>query len=96
MSPVSINSHPSKVCSRTLYESKGLEFNDVGPHPAGISKFFNATQVLVYNFFKDSTANVNQWRLVMRGDPDETRHASICMEVWFSIPSATQSLNHKV
>lgn len=50
------------------------------------------TKVLLYNFFKDSTATLNQWRLVLNGVPDggnlpntptfdETRHASICVEV---------------
>jgi len=53
---------------------------------------FNTTQVLLYNFFEDSDANANQWRLVMRGrsdgtyetpvpEFDETKHASICIEV---------------
>ena len=50
------------------------------------------TKVLLYNFFKDSTATLNQWRLVLNevsnrgrlsGAPafDETRHASVCVEV---------------
>jgi hypothetical protein len=49
-------------------------------------------QVVLYNFFEDSTATPNQWRLVLNeisnGDDlpdvptfDETRHASICVEV---------------
>ena len=49
----------------------------------------NSTQVLLYNFFKDSTASASQWRLVMRDSPDgvpvpdfdETKHAGICTEV---------------
>jgi len=58
---------------------------------------FNTMQVLLYNFFEDSTANASQWRLVLRGmsngacnvpvpDFDETKHASICTEVVFLIP----------
>jgi hypothetical protein len=50
------------------------------------------TKVLLYNFFEDSTATLNQWRLVLNGVSDgddfsdaptfdETRHASICVEV---------------
>lgn len=50
------------------------------------------TKVLLYNFFGDSTATLNQWRLVLNGVTnvdnlsdapafDETRHASICIEV---------------
>ena len=49
-------------------------------------------KVLLYNFFEDSTATPAQWRLVLNGvfkrgnlsdvpTFDETRHASICMEV---------------
>ncbi|KAF9778765.1 hypothetical protein BJ322DRAFT_1114103 [Thelephora terrestris] len=67
----------------TLYESKGLEFNDV----------------FLYNFFKDSTANASQWRLVIRGnsdgipapDFDETRHASICTELKFLYVAITRA-----
>ena len=55
----------------------------------------------MYNFFKDSMATLNQWRLVLnevsngrRLDApafDETRHASVCVEVrylylCFSLP----------
>ena len=50
------------------------------------------TKVLLYNFFKDSTATLSQWRLVLNGISDgndllgapafdETRHTSICVEV---------------
>ena len=76
---------------RTLYESKGLEFNDVSltlPH----IHLYQRTKVLLYNFFEDSTATSNQWRLVLNmvskgGNSSyvptfgETRHAIICMEV---------------
>jgi len=47
---------------------------------------------MLYNFFEDSTATLNQWRLVLNGVSnrgnssdvptfDETRHASVCVEV---------------
>ncbi|KAK0207928.1 hypothetical protein DFS33DRAFT_393620 [Desarmillaria ectypa] len=62
----------------TVYESKGLEFNDV----------------LLYNFFADSPASLSQWRVVLNAvekskqDPrnpppqfDHIRHASICHEL---------------
>ncbi|KAK0197996.1 hypothetical protein F5146DRAFT_1130943 [Armillaria mellea] len=62
----------------TIYESKGLEFNDV----------------LLYNFFSDSPAGLSQWRVVLNAveeskrDPknpapqfDHIRHASICNEL---------------
>ncbi|KAG7450843.1 uncharacterized protein BT62DRAFT_1001658 [Guyanagaster necrorhizus] len=62
----------------TIYESKGLEFNDV----------------LLYDFFADSLAGPAQWRVVLNAieetneDPknlpprfDSIRHASICDEV---------------
>ncbi|KAK0232752.1 hypothetical protein IW262DRAFT_1259998, partial [Armillaria fumosa] len=61
----------------TVYESKGLEFNDV----------------LLYNFFADSPAEPAQWRVVLnaieeskqdfRPPPrfDHVRHASICNEL---------------
>ena len=61
-----------------------------------VPQFLNTIQVLLYNFFKDSHATANQWRLVKRSNsngmastsvPDfnETKHASICMEVLFFI-----------
>jgi hypothetical protein len=54
-------------------------------------------KVLLYNFFKDSTATLNQWRLLLNGISDgynfpgaptfdETRHASICVEVCCTRP----------
>ena len=73
-----------------------------------VSSFFtypiaDKDKVLLYNFFEDSTATSNQWRLVLNRISngvdlsdvptfDETRHASICIEVrysWleFSLPS---------
>ncbi|KAG2091484.1 uncharacterized protein F5147DRAFT_822994 [Suillus discolor] len=59
----------------TLYESKGLEFNDV----------------LLYNFFEDSVIDLSRWRIVLNGvegqehapnfDRDETRYAGVCSEL---------------
>lgn len=61
----------------TLYESKGLEFNDV----------------LLYNFFADSTVDLAQWRVVLNAlsegqnnkykapDFDDTRHNGVCRDV---------------
>ncbi|KAI6165387.1 hypothetical protein EDD17DRAFT_225222 [Pisolithus thermaeus] len=67
----------------TLYESKGLEFNDV----------------LLYNFFEDSNVDLSRWRVVLaatggvvgshnRSQPqvptferDESRYAAICSEL---------------
>ena len=77
---------------RTLYESKGLEFNDVGPTFLHAYTVADETKVLLYNFFEDSTATSAQWRLVLNGVSnrgnlsdvptfDETHHASICIEV---------------
>ncbi|KAG1719467.1 hypothetical protein EDB19DRAFT_2045105 [Suillus lakei] len=63
----------------TLYDSKGLEFDDV----------------LLYNFFGDSAIDAPRWRIVLNGVQgqgcapdfyrDETRYAGICSErknVW--------------
>lgn len=77
---------------RTLYESKGLEFNDVSLTFLRIFLVADKTKVLLYNFFGDSNATLNQWRLVLNriseGEGisdaptfDDTRHASICVEV---------------
>ncbi|KAG1719550.1 hypothetical protein EDB19DRAFT_1860748 [Suillus lakei] len=59
----------------TLYESKGLEFEDV----------------LLYNFFEDSAVDASRWRVVLnvvQGQGyapdfyrDETRYAGICSEL---------------
>ncbi|KAG2139121.1 uncharacterized protein EDB93DRAFT_708493 [Suillus bovinus] len=59
----------------TLYESKGLEFNDV----------------LLYNFFEDSVVDLSRWRVVLNGiddqehapdfDRDEARYAGVCSEL---------------
>ncbi|CDO74781.1 hypothetical protein BN946_scf185001.g29 [Trametes cinnabarina] len=71
----------------TLYESKGLEFNDV----------------LLFNFFEDSTADISQWRVVLNALPqdqrrahpaptfDETRHSGICRELKFLYVAITRA-----
>ncbi|TFY76337.1 hypothetical protein EWM64_g7674 [Hericium alpestre] len=71
----------------TLYESKGLEFNDV----------------LLYNFFEDSTLDIAQWRVILnaleRGNRskvmaptfDENRHAGICTELKFLYVAITRA-----
>ena len=81
---------------RTLYESKGLEFNDVGCCIVCseilyvlISKQPCDFQVVLYNFFHDSTLDVSQWRVILNAVDlgelvpkfDEMRHAPICSEV---------------
>ncbi|KAG5646925.1 hypothetical protein DXG03_002001 [Asterophora parasitica] len=72
----------------TLYESKGLEFNDV----------------LLFNFFEDSTVDLSQWRLLLSaldipvttvGTPqfDTTRHAGVCAEfLYVAITRARKNL----
>ncbi|KZP30397.1 hypothetical protein FIBSPDRAFT_1038357 [Athelia psychrophila] len=70
----------------TLYESKGLEFNDV----------------LLYNFFEDSTADLSQWRVVLNTIPQvslgapaprfsDARHAAICSELKFLYVAITRA-----
>jgi superfamily I DNA/RNA helicase len=73
----------------TLYESKGLEFNDV----------------LLYNFFEDSSADLTCWRVVLNGierSPrsdltelapafDEIKHAKICTELKFLYVAITRA-----
>ncbi|KAJ7139395.1 hypothetical protein C8R44DRAFT_867547 [Mycena epipterygia] len=74
----------------TLYESKGLEFNDV----------------LLYNFFEDSGVLEAQWRVVLNvmehRDIDTTpapmfdkmRHASVCTELKFLYVALTRARNN--
>ncbi|TDL28963.1 hypothetical protein BD410DRAFT_818373 [Rickenella mellea] len=71
----------------TLYESKGLEFNDV----------------LLFNFFEDSTVDESQWRVVLKGVEcsdnrkiqapifDEIRHAGVCTELKFLYVALTRA-----
>ncbi|KAG6874166.1 hypothetical protein C0995_005584 [Termitomyces sp. Mi166 len=76
----------------TLYDSKGLEFNDV----------------LLFNFFEDSSVELSQWRLLLSAaNPfeltddsipavaapqfDRTRHASICAELKFLYVAITRA-----
>ena len=81
--------------SRTLYESKGLEFDDVNDvsclHRAVIPII--SYQVLLYKFFEDSSSDLSQWRIVLNmineedgvvvSAPtfDNSRHAGVCTEV---------------
>ncbi|KAH9921295.1 uncharacterized protein B0H18DRAFT_880310 [Fomitopsis serialis] len=75
----------------TPYESKGLEFNDV----------------LLYNFFADSTVDLSQWRVVLNALPqgsgealraprfDDSRHNGVCRELkilYVAITRARQNL----
>lgn len=82
---------------RTLYESKGLEFDDVSSTFLPTYAITDEPKVILYNFFEDSTATLNQWRLVLNEVPDggdlpdaptfdETRHASIRVEVRYLRP----------
>ncbi|KAG1738631.1 P-loop containing nucleoside triphosphate hydrolase protein [Suillus paluster] len=67
--------------NRTLYENKGLEFNDMT----------DSGQVLLYNFFEDSVIDASRWRVILNGVEsrgyapdfyrDETRYAGICSEL---------------
>ncbi|THU96851.1 hypothetical protein K435DRAFT_754482 [Dendrothele bispora CBS 962.96] len=70
----------------TVYESKGLEFNDV----------------LLYNFFANSPAELSQWRVVLNALEDEdlavpdfdrnrSRYASICSELKFLYVAITRA-----
>ncbi|RXW14070.1 hypothetical protein EST38_g11783 [Candolleomyces aberdarensis] len=71
----------------TLYESKGLEFDDV----------------LLYKFFEDSPVDLSQWRVVLNlvgpltkrsvNVPrfDEARHAGVCSELKFLYVAITRS-----
>ncbi|TFY57544.1 hypothetical protein EVJ58_g6956 [Rhodofomes roseus] len=75
----------------TPYESKGLEFNDV----------------LLYNFFADSTVDLSQWRVVLNALPggssealraprfEDSRHNGVCRELktlYVAITRARQNL----
>ncbi|PCH33046.1 hypothetical protein WOLCODRAFT_62498 [Wolfiporia cocos MD-104 SS10] len=71
----------------TLYESKGLEFNDV----------------LLYNFFADSTVDATRWRVVLNALPehyarlhkaphfDDSRHHGVCRELKFLYVAITRA-----
>ncbi|CAE7232048.1 unnamed protein product, partial [Rhizoctonia solani] len=72
----------------TLYESKGLEFDDV----------------LLYNFFEDSVPSESTWRVILQrlhatniGPAprfDEIRHAVICTELKNLYVGLTRARNH--
>ncbi|KIK18632.1 hypothetical protein PISMIDRAFT_178561 [Pisolithus microcarpus 441] len=77
----------------TLYESKGLEFDDV----------------LLYNFFEDSNVDLSRWRLVLaaidtaveghnlryqqasRFERDTSRYAAVCSELKFLYVGITRA-----
>ncbi|KIK71556.1 hypothetical protein GYMLUDRAFT_33762 [Collybiopsis luxurians FD-317 M1] len=70
----------------TIYDSKGLEFNDV----------------LLYNFFSDSPAKLAQWRLILSAlnrsgmtapdfERDKQRYTSICTELKFLYVAITRA-----
>lgn len=66
-----------------MYEAKGLEFSDV----------------LLYNFFKDSPSSNANWRVILKaggnGTPapvfDEPRHAGVCTELKFLYVGLTRA-----
>ncbi|KAI6165389.1 hypothetical protein EDD17DRAFT_1754090 [Pisolithus thermaeus] len=78
---------------RTLYESKGLEFDDV----------------LLYNFFEDSSVDLSRWRLVLAAiddaveghnlrrqqapcfERDTSRYAGVCSELKFLYVGITRA-----
>ncbi|TDL19417.1 hypothetical protein BD410DRAFT_842137 [Rickenella mellea] len=70
----------------TLYESKGLEFDDV----------------LLYDFFDDAVMDASRWRVVLNGiKPEsstfrapafnEVRHAAVCSELKFLYVAVTRA-----
>ncbi|KAI0641195.1 hypothetical protein C8Q79DRAFT_920041 [Trametes meyenii] len=66
----------------TISESKGLEFNDV----------------LLFDPFEDSTAEYQQWRIVLDGVPGEmapafedSRHSGVCRELKFLYVAVTRA-----
>lgn len=80
--------------NRTLYESKGLEFDDVSTSFFCCIESSNIAQVLLYDFFETSPIDVARWRVVLNalspkdasrigGLPvfNEVRHAGVCTEV---------------
>ncbi|KAM5542265.1 hypothetical protein V8D89_004138, partial [Ganoderma adspersum] len=70
----------------TVYESKGLEFDDV----------------LLYNFFEDSKVEYSQWRVLLNSVPgceapafDDGRHGGVCRELknlYVAVTRARQNL----
>jgi hypothetical protein len=80
----------------TIYDSKGLEFNDVSSinFLCSLDKHLSMFEkVLLYNFFADSPAKLSQWRVILSALSDQSavaapefernrqRYASICTEV---------------
>ncbi|KAJ2931128.1 hypothetical protein H1R20_g5904, partial [Candolleomyces eurysporus] len=87
----------------TLYESKGLEFDDVKFVLQRQACTDRISQVLLYKFFEDSTVDLSQWRVVLNlVEPptehsgnvprfDEARHAGVCSELKFLYVAITRS-----
>ena len=71
--------HPTR--SRTLYDSEGLEFNDVSFKPILPPCRTNLqTQVLLYNFFEDSAVDASRWRVLLNhaeGEADGKQLAKV-------------------
>jgi len=86
---------------RTLYDSKGLEFDDVRKLTLTIWQLTDSAQVLLYNFFGDSAVDASRWQVVLNGVQgqsyapdfyrDETRYAGICNEA--STPLINQGID---
>ena len=75
------------VFPRTLFGSKGLEFDDVSSSPGCISLpvdvLIASTKVILYNFFEEST-RTNIWRHLADGTTEELtdiKHAPLIHEV---------------
>jgi ATP-dependent exoDNAse (exonuclease V) beta subunit len=76
----------SRDAVRTLYEAKGLEFSDV----------------LLYDFFKDSPTSTADWRVILNSVDrsgiaaprfDELLHTSVCSELKFLYVGLTRARN---
>ena len=74
-----------------------------------VVSFDLACQVLLYNFFEDSTMDVSQWRVVLNALPpeersnhpaprfDDARHSGICRDVSSTImESFIYALTHHI
>ena len=90
---------PDPRCPQDSVREQGPRIQRCQSHFSSYSPCYRRTKVLLYNFFEDSTATSAQWRLVLNMVSDweglstgptfnETRHASICIEVcylWFEV-----------
>lgn len=78
----------SLQCTRSLYDSKGLEYDDVRGTPLTkeftLRKNISINQVILYNFFEDSLVDYTQWRRLIHAAPaygDPRPNAELCIEV---------------